>query len=120
MEFDIYFGRILAFVNELCVFSRFPLHETLPIWTGPAVITDRPPAIRYAYRRWTMPELLTRNTIDPDQMQVRPCVRGLRITVSDVLNLLSAGQSRDDFMLEYPYLEAEDIDDVLAFEQSHS
>eukprot|EP01035_Chromulina_nebulosa_P048651 gene48651-biopygen33991 len=62
-----------------------------------------------------MTELLTRITIDPDQMHGRPCIRGLRITVSDVLHLLSAGQSRDDILLDYPYLEAEDIDAVLAF-----
>jgi uncharacterized protein (DUF433 family) len=62
-----------------------------------------------------MSELLTRITTDPDLMHGRPCIRGLRITVSDVLNLLSAGQPRDDIMLDYPYLEAEDIDAVLAF-----
>jgi uncharacterized protein (DUF433 family) len=62
-----------------------------------------------------MSELLARITIDPDQMHGRPCIRGLRITVSDVLNLLSAGQSRDDILLDYPYLEAEDIDAALAF-----
>lgn len=65
-----------------------------------------------------MSELLTRITIDPDLMHGRPCIRGLRITVSDVLDLLSAGQSRDDILLDYPYLEAEDIDAVLAFAAS--
>ncbi|QDM17386.1 DUF433 domain-containing protein [Tardiphaga sp. vice352] len=62
-----------------------------------------------------MSELLTRITTDPDLMHGRSCIRGLRITVSDVLHLLSAGQSRDDILLDYPYLEAEDIDAVLAF-----
>jgi uncharacterized protein (DUF433 family) len=62
-----------------------------------------------------MSDLLTRITIDLDQMHGRPCIRGLRITVSDVLNLLSAGQSRDDILIDYPYLETEDIDAVLAF-----
>jgi uncharacterized protein (DUF433 family) len=62
-----------------------------------------------------MSELLTRITIDPERMHGRLCIRGLRITVSDVLNLLSAGQSRDDILLDYPYLETEDIDAVLAF-----
>jgi uncharacterized protein (DUF433 family) len=62
-----------------------------------------------------MSDLLTRITIDPDRMHGRPCIRGLRITVSDVLGLLSAGQSRETIIQEYPYLESADIDAVLAF-----
>jgi uncharacterized protein (DUF433 family) len=48
-------------------------------------------------------------------MHVRPCIRGLRITVADVLSLLSVGQSRDAILREYPYLVSEDIDAALAF-----
>jgi uncharacterized protein (DUF433 family) len=48
-------------------------------------------------------------------MHGRPCIRGLRITVADILSLLSAGQSRDTILREYPYLKSEDIDAVLAF-----
>ena len=62
-----------------------------------------------------MSELLERITIDPDRMHGRPCIRGLRITVADILGLLSAGQSREAILREYPYLESEDIDAVLAF-----
>ena len=62
-----------------------------------------------------MPDLLTRITIDPDRMHGRPCIRGLRITVSDILGLLSAGQSRETILQEYPYLESADINAVLAF-----
>lgn len=62
-----------------------------------------------------MSDLLTRITINPGQMHGRPCIRGLRITVSDVLNLLSAGQSREEILQDYPYLEAEDVDAVLAY-----
>jgi uncharacterized protein (DUF433 family) len=43
------------------------------------------------------------------------CIRDLRITVADVLNFLSAGQSREEILGEYPYLESADIDAVLAF-----
>jgi uncharacterized protein (DUF433 family) len=60
-----------------------------------------------------MSDLLKRITIDPSQMHGRPCIRGLRITVSDVLGLLSAGQSRDTILQDYPYLESADIDAVL-------
>jgi len=62
-----------------------------------------------------MSDLLARITIDPDRMHDRPCIRGLRITVADVLGLLSAGQSRESILQDYPYLENADIDAVLAF-----
>jgi uncharacterized protein (DUF433 family) len=65
--------------------------------------------------RRDMSDLLTRITIDPNQMHGRPCIRGLRITVADVLDLLSAGQSRETILQDYPYLESADIDAVLAF-----
>ena len=59
--------------------------------------------------------LLKRITIDADRMHGRPCIRGLRITVTDILGLMSAGQSREEILLDYPYLEGADIDAVLAF-----
>jgi uncharacterized protein (DUF433 family) len=62
-----------------------------------------------------MSDLLTRITIDPNQMHGRPCIRGMRITVADILGLLSAGQSRETILQDYPYLESADIDAVLAF-----
>jgi uncharacterized protein (DUF433 family) len=48
-------------------------------------------------------------------MHGRPCIRGLRITVADILGMLSAGQSREEILADYPYLESADIDAVLAF-----
>jgi uncharacterized protein (DUF433 family) len=62
-----------------------------------------------------MSELLSRITINPEQMHGRPCIRGLRVTVADVLNLLAAGQSRETILQEYPYLESADIDAALTF-----
>ena len=62
-----------------------------------------------------MSERLARITINPGRMHGRPCVRDLRITVADVLGLLSAGQSRESIPEDYPYLEAADIDAVLAY-----
>lgn len=62
-----------------------------------------------------MSGLLTRITIDPDRMHGRPSIRGLRITVSDILGMLSVGQSRETILGDYPYLESADIDAVLAF-----
>ena len=62
-----------------------------------------------------MSELLARITVDPERMHGRPCIRDLRITVADVLGLLSAGQSRESILGDYPYLEDADIDAVLAY-----
>ena len=62
-----------------------------------------------------MSELLARITVDPQRMHGRPCIRDLRITVADVLGLLSAGQSRVSILEDYPYLEEADIDAVLAY-----
>lgn len=62
-----------------------------------------------------MSELLARITVDPQRMHGRPCIRDLRITVADVLGLLSAGQSLESILEDYPYLEAADVDAVLAY-----
>lgn len=54
----------------------------------------------------TAPE---RITIDPRQCGGRPCIRGMRIRVSDILDMLGAGVSPDDILTDYPDLEREDI-----------
>lgn len=50
-----------------------------------------------------------RITVDPAQCGGRPCIRGLRIRVKDVLDLLAAGASRDEILADFPLLENEDI-----------
>ncbi len=52
---------------------------------------------------------LTRITVDPDECGGRPCPRGLRIRVKDVLDLLAAGASREQILADYPLLEDADI-----------
>ena len=58
---------------------------------------------------------LRRVTIDPAQCGGRPCLRGLRIRVSDVLDLLAAGASREEILGDYPMLEAGDITAALEY-----
>ena len=60
-------------------------------------------------------DLLKRITIDSDRMHGRPCIRGLRVTVADILGLMSAGQSREAILQEHRYLEDADLDAALAF-----
>jgi uncharacterized protein (DUF433 family) len=56
-----------------------------------------------------MPNLLDRITIDPAQCGGRPCIRGMRIRVSDILDLLAAKETTEQILADYPYLEADDI-----------
>jgi uncharacterized protein (DUF433 family) len=59
--------------------------------------------------------LLSRITIDPEVRGGRPCIRGMRITVYDVLSYLAAGMSAAEILSDFPYLTAEDIQACLAF-----
>lgn len=52
---------------------------------------------------------LHRITIDPAVCGGRPCLRGTRVRVKDVLDLLAAGVSNKEILADYPYLEAGDI-----------
>ncbi len=54
-------------------------------------------------------ELLKRITIEPSKCGGRPCIRGMRIRVTDVLQLLSSGASYEEILADYPDLEREDI-----------
>ena len=56
-----------------------------------------------------------RITVDPDVCNGRPTIRGLRITVETVLGYLSAGDSVDEILEQYPMLELDDIRACLAF-----
>ena len=52
---------------------------------------------------------LSRITIDDAQCGGRPCIRGMRIRVTDILALLGHGASVEEVLSDYPYLEREDI-----------
>jgi len=54
-------------------------------------------------------------TIEPDKMGGKPCIRGLRITVYDVLDYLAGGMSQEELLSDFPDLTAEDIRACLAF-----
>lgn len=58
---------------------------------------------------------LHRITIDSNQCGGRPCIRGLRIRVRDILDLLAAGASREEILEDYPLLEAGDISAALEY-----
>jgi uncharacterized protein (DUF433 family) len=56
-----------------------------------------------------MPSHLDRITSDPNVLGGRPCIRGQRIRVTDILELLAAGATPAEILADYPYLEAADI-----------
>lgn len=58
---------------------------------------------------------LHRITVNPAICGGRPIIRGLRIRVKDVLDLLAAGATRAEIIADYPYLEDEDITAALQF-----
>jgi uncharacterized protein (DUF433 family) len=54
-------------------------------------------------------------TIEPGKRSGKPCIRGLRITVYDVLEYLAAGMTPSEILADFPYLTDEDIRACLAF-----
>ena len=59
--------------------------------------------------------LTDRITVNPKQCGGRPCIRGMRIRVTDVLELLAAGLTTEQILAEHPDLESEDIRACLRF-----
>ncbi len=62
-----------------------------------------------------MNSLLDRITFNPKQCGGRPCIRGMRIRVSDVLDLFAAGLGAEQILQELPDLEADDLKACLTF-----
>jgi len=60
-------------------------------------------------------EKFNRITFDPNLMGGRACIRGLRVTVALVLNLVANGMTAKQIVKEYPYLEEEDIRQALQY-----
>lgn len=56
-----------------------------------------------------------RITFDPNVMGGKACIRGLRVTVSLVINLITNGMTHEQIIEAYPYLEAEDIRQALRY-----
>lgn len=63
---------------------------------------------------------LDRITVDRNQCGGRPCIRGMRIRVKDVLELLAANVPKEEILRDYPYLEADDISACLEFAARHA
>lgn len=54
-------------------------------------------------------------TVEEGKRGGRPCIRGMRITVYDVLGYLASGMTREEILADFPYLTKEDIQACLAY-----
>ncbi len=54
-------------------------------------------------------------TVDPEICGGRPCIRGMRIRVKDILDMLAAGATREAILSDYPYVEDDDITAALEY-----
>jgi uncharacterized protein (DUF433 family) len=71
--------------------------------------------IPYSARRWYPRVMTDRITIQPGKRSGQPCLRGLRITVWDVLSWLAAGMNEQEILDDYPELEPADFRAVYEF-----
>ena len=62
-----------------------------------------------------MRPLLSRITVEPGKCGGRPCIRGYRLRVKDVMELLAQGASWEEILADYPFLETDDIRACLEF-----
>ena len=60
-------------------------------------------------------DILNRITINPGVCGGRPCIRGMRIRVKDILDMLAGGATREEILADYPYLEDLDITAALEY-----
>ncbi len=58
---------------------------------------------------------LTRITFNPEVMGGKPCIRGMRVTVGAIVGLVASGKTVDEVLVDYPYLEREDILEALSY-----
>jgi uncharacterized protein (DUF433 family) len=76
-------------------------------WVQWAPIYNKNTAVSMDYRKII--------TIEPDKMGAKPCIRGLRITVYDVLDYLASGMTEAEILADFPDLTSDDIRACLAF-----
>src|SRR5438046_10722417 len=66
-------------------------------------------------RHYRTMKLLERITVEANKCGGRPCIRGLRIRVTDILGMLAEGVSHEEILRDFPYLQPDDIKAALAY-----
>ena len=59
--------------------------------------------------------MFSRITATPGVLRGKPCIKGTRISVEFLLELIASGATRDDILREYPHLAAEDVEEALRY-----
>ena len=101
-------GHFLNISSTVPELRRWNLRLSHSSFHAPASIVDAVPPAAYF-------DVVDRITIDPNQCGGRPCIRGMRIRVKDVLDMLAEGAKEQEILTDYPDLEAEDIRASLAY-----
>lgn len=88
-----------------------PAHAPHPSHNTVGIEVDFPVLIRH----YLCMKLLERITVEPGKCGGRPCIRGLRIRVTDILGMLAEGVPHEEILRDFPYLEPDDIKAALAY-----
>jgi uncharacterized protein (DUF433 family) len=75
---------------------------------------------RIWWAHYQIMNLLRPITMEPDKCGGRPCIRGLRIRVADILGMLAEGVSNEEILKDFPYLEQDDIMASLTYARSRN
>ena len=107
---------LLASASAPCLEDCFEAayDQTLPLASGIQSVDFHLADSNFMATSKTM-ELLERITVEAGKCGGRPCIRGYRLRVSDVLDLIASGASNDEILADYPFLEAEDIVAALTY-----
>jgi uncharacterized protein (DUF433 family) len=62
---------------------------------------------------------LNRITTDPEIFGGRPCIRGMRVRVKDIIDMLAGGATSNEILADFPYLESDDIAAALEYAAQH-
>jgi uncharacterized protein (DUF433 family) len=102
---EVVMCRGLAAGIEAVLVARVVVARVKSIWLSPRLSRDTIECMA----------AIERITVNGEVCGGRPCIRGLRVRVKDILDLLAAGATREEILIDYPYLEADDITAVLEF-----
>jgi uncharacterized protein (DUF433 family) len=91
-----------------------PRRNGRPSGEGPRVHRRERPG-QYAAEGVEECVVLDRITVEPGKMRGQPCIRGLRFTVAHLLRLVAAGWDLDRIQDEFPFIEAEDVQQALLY-----
>jgi uncharacterized protein (DUF433 family) len=95
---------------DRCLQLAQTLSDSMPATMASGITVTTTPEL--GTQAWSMNSRITHN---PDQCGGRPCIRGMRIRVQDILELYASGMTSEQILADFPDLEAEDLTAALAY-----